>query len=111
MVTIDDEFLYGGLYPKYFRRIDDATVGLMGTEDFDRVYHITANSMSVKYKIKTDRVIPKDLQSEAVLDFNKHKGLIYTKNDYVETESLMSLTVTDMEKFVIIFYNKNTKKC
>lgn len=110
LVTIDDKFLYGGLYPKYFRRIDDATVGLMGTEDFDRIYHITANSMSVKYKIKTDRVISKDLLSEPVLDFNKHKGVIYTKNDYLETESLMTLTVTDMENSVLLFYNKNTKK-
>ncbi len=108
LVTIDDKFLYGGLYPKYFRRIDDATVGLMGTEDFDRIYHITANSMSVKYKIKTDRVIPEDLRSEPVLDFDKHKGLVYTKNDYVETESLMSLTVTDMKKNMLVFYDKNT---
>lgn len=111
LVTIDDKFLYGGLYPKYFRRIDDTTVGLMGTEDFDRIYHITANSMLVKYKIKTDRVIPKDLQTEPVLDFNKHKGVIYTKNDYVETESLMSLTVTDMKKNILVFYDKNTGKC
>ena len=37
-------------------------------------------------------------------------GLVYTKNDYVETESLMSLTVTDMKKNMLVFYDKNTGK-
>lgn len=106
LVTIDDDFLYGGLYPKYLRRIDDVTVGLMGGEDYDRIYHITADTLIVKYKMNMNITIPKELSSRPILNFNNYKGMIYTKNDYFETEHLMMLTVTDMERKVSLFYNK-----
>lgn len=106
LVSIDDDFLYGGLYPKYFRRIDNTTIGLMGGEDFNRVSHITTDTIIVKYKVNMDIAIPKELLSRPILNFNNYKGIVYTKNDYFETENLMALTVTDMERQILMFYNK-----
>ena len=110
LVTIDDDFLYGGLHPKYFRRIDDNTIGLMGGEDYDRIYHITADTILVKYKINVAMELPNSVKSKSVINYEKYKGQVYVKHDYLETDNLLVVTLTDMERDVMLFYDKRKNK-
>ena len=106
LVYIDEDFRYGGIYPKYLHRINDDVVGLMGGEDYDRVYHIKEDSITVPYKLNIDRKIPEELKSSDIVDYERHAGLCYTKNNYLETDKLLMLTVTDMKKRLLLLYDK-----
>ena len=106
LITIDDNFRYGGLYPEYLYRLNDETICLMGGEDHDRIYHIIRDSVSVPYKIDPGSSIPRSLRSESLVDMNKYRGSIYTKSDYIETDGWMSVTLSDMMQNVLIFYDK-----
>lgn len=110
LISIDEKFRYGGIYPKYLYRINDEVVGLMGGEDYDRIYHITEDSITIPYKLNIDRKILDELKCKDFVDFQKYKGLCYSKNSYWETDRILSLTVTDMEKRVMLFYDKITQQ-
>lgn len=110
LVSIAENFRYGGVYPKYLRRINDEVVCLMGGEDHDRIYHITKDSITIPYQLDIDRTISEELKrgenSEA---YEKYAGVCYTKNDYMETEKLLMLSVTDLKKRLLLLYNKENK--
>lgn len=111
LINIDENFRYGGIYPKYLHRINDEIVGLMGGEDYDRIYHISKDSISIPFKLDIDRKISEELKkSVEPVNSQKYVGLCYTKNNYLETDKLLILTVTDMKKRVMLFYDKVNKK-
>lgn len=110
LVSISDDFLYGGVYPTYFRRINDSTIGLKGEEDYDYIYHITADTIVVKYQLKVDIKIPDELKKRPILNFENYKGEVYTKNDYFETEKIMTIAVSNLKKRILLFYHK-TDSC
>lgn len=111
LVSIDENFRYGGIYPKYLRRIDDETVCLMGGEDYDRIYHLTKDAVTVPYKLDIDRKISEELKRRNESERSeKYAGVCYTKNDYMETDNLMMLAVTDMRKRLLLLYNKRNGK-
>ena len=111
LIEIDPEFQYGGVYPKYFTRINDDVVGLKGGEDYDRIYHISCDSINVKYQLKFNITIPKALQESRLIEYEQYKGHIYTKRDYYETNEWMYIAVSDFQKGVRIFYDKTNNKC
>lgn len=110
LVTIEDEFKYGGLYPNYFRRINNDTIALMGGEDHNFIYHFAVDTMFVSYKINVKQKIPEELLHRSVLDPNNYKGLIYTKYDFQETSRIMCFAVSDLLIRQICFYDKKRKK-
>lgn len=111
LVSINENFRYGGIYPKYLRRINDNVVSLMGGEDQDRIYHITEDSITIPYKLDIDRKISEELKNgEKAERSEKYAGVCYTKNNYMETDGLLMLTVTDMRKRVMVFYDKVNQK-
>ena len=111
LVSIDENFRYGGIYPKYLHRINDEVVGLMGGEDYDRIYHIEADSISIPFKLDIDRKISKELKENVEpVNSQKYAGLCYTKNNYIETDKLLLLTITDMKKRLMLFYDKVNDK-
>ncbi|HPB34960.1 MAG: 6-bladed beta-propeller [Bacteroidales bacterium] len=110
LVSMSDDFLYGGLYPTCFCRINDSTIGLKGGEDHDYIYHITADTIVVKYQLKVDIKIPDEIKKRAILNFENYKGKVYTKNDYFETEKLMTIAVSNLKRRILLFYHK-TDSC
>ena len=106
-VEIRDDFLYGGLYPKYLQRIDSKTVGLMGGEDKDEIYHISSDTVRTVWHLDVDIKIPKSLQSRPIIHFENYPGKIYTKNNYLETKDLVFLTVSDLKKPQLLFFHKS----
>lgn len=110
VIGIDEKFKYGILYPKYFRHIGEGVVGLMTGEDYDRIYHITADSLFVPYKLQTDISIPKKIRENTIANIEKLKGCAYTKLDYCETSDWMTATIDNFKKQVIIYYDKHNAK-
>lgn len=111
LVSIDENFRYGGIYPKYFHRLNNDVVSLMGGEDHDRIYHITSDGVTVPYKLDIDRTISEELKSgRNTGSYEKYAGVCYTKNDYMETDKLLMLAVTDMKKRLMLLYNKKENK-
>lgn len=111
LISIDENFRYGGIYPKYLHRINDDVIGLMGGEDYDRIYHIRTDSISIPFKLDVDRKISKELkESVEPISSEKYAGLCYTKNNYIETDKLLLLTITDMKKRIMLFYDKVNHK-
>lgn len=106
LVSINENFRYGGIYPKYLHRIDDEVVSLMGGEDHDRIYHITKDSITIPYKLDIDRIISEELKGGEPVNYEKYAGVCYTKSDYLETDKLLMFAVTDMRKRLLFLYNK-----
>ncbi len=109
LVTISDEFKYGALYPKYFCRINKDLVGLLGTEDFDNIYHITSNSFQTPFSLNVDVEIPERLKRERNLD-TKPPGKVYYKQNYAETDNCMIVSLDNLKAIRHIFYDKKQKK-
>lgn len=111
LVSIDENFRYGGIYPKYLRRMNDDVVTLMGGEDHDRIYHITEDAITVPYKLDIDRTISEELiQGKNSEKLEKYAGVCYTKNNYMETDGFFMITVSDLRKRVMVFYDKKNQK-
>ncbi len=110
LLTISVDFRYGGLYPQYLHRIDDNTIGLMSGEDNDAIYHITSDTIIGRYALDLGISIPKSLQKEKLLDFNKHKGVVYTKSDYYESKKWMSFSASNFNSILMYFYDKVNNK-
>ncbi len=110
LLAISDDFRYGGLYPQYLHRIDDNTIGLMSGEDNDAIYHITSDTIIGRYALDLGISIPKSLQKEKLLDFNKHKGVVYTKSDYYESKKWMSFSASNFNSNLMYFYDKVNNK-
>lgn len=109
LVSIDDDFRYGGLYPKYLGYANDSTVTLMGGEDYNRIYHITKDSVSVKYRLKVDLKMEEGVLNGSInLSNNDFPSRAYTKNSYFETDNWMLVNVTDMQMGVSIYYDKKS---
>lgn len=106
LVSIDDDFKYGGLYPKYFCRINDTTAGLMGGEDVNGFYRITEHSFQIPYQLDVDIQISAPLMRKEAFNFEKYAGKIYTKRNYVETENYLMFMITDFKKGIGILYDK-----
>lgn len=110
-VHIDDDFLYGGLYPKYFRRINDSLIGLMGGEDYDRIYHISCDSVRVAYQLDIDIDIPSDVANDELFDFHSAEpGTLYTKNDYFEISNFLHFRVQTQNNVRTLFYDTRNRK-
>lgn len=111
LVSIDEHFRYGGIYPKYLRRMNDDVITLMGGEDHDRIYHITKDGITVPYKLDIDRTISEELiQGQNTEKSEKYAGVCYTKNNYMETDDFLMLSITDFRKQIMVFYNKKNQK-
>ena len=111
IVRIHDDFQYGGIYPQYLTHIDEKYIGLMGGEDADNFYIISEDTVGIQLHINYNISIPRELQREKNIDFAKHKGNVYTKNNYFESHRWIWFGTTDFDKMVVCFYDKNTDKC
>lgn len=105
-ISIDEDFLYGGIYPRYFCRIDSLTLGLMGGEDRNEIYHITTDTVRAIWRVSVDIKIPTSLKSRPILNFNNYPGKVYTKNNYLETKDIVYLVVSDMRHPRLVIYHK-----
>ncbi len=110
VIDIDENYKYGILYPKYFHHIGEGVVGLMGGEDYDRVYHITVDSLFVPYKFNVDITIPKDVRENEITDVPKLIGRAYTKLDYCESADWMIATISNFEKQIMTYYDKHKEQ-
>ena len=109
-VYIEDDFRYGGIYPKYFTKINDSVVGLMGGEDYDRIYHITCDTVEVAYQIDIDIEMSKEVCQNELADLETEPGEVYTKNDYCETESFLHFRIQTSSKQMIVNYDKKNEE-
>ena len=110
LVEIPETFRYGGIYPNYLVHIDDERIGLMAGEYDDNIYTITDDTILTQYHLNFNIDIPQSLTERNVLNYNKHKGELYTKNNYYETLRWLLFNATDMEKQSLCFYDKKNDK-
>lgn len=111
LVSIDEKFRYGIMCHRYLLCLDDQTVGLMGGEDLDEIYHIGHDDFGVAYRIGYNISIPQELLGEKLVDKDKYKGKTYSKLSYFETPTLVSFASTDFASCVHTFYDKQSKQC
>lgn len=110
LIDIDPEYRYGGIYPRYFQRVDNKTVGLLGGEDKDFIYHITDESIFIAYKFDVDIKITETIKRTDFMDPNKLKGRAYTKNEYQETNRYIFLNISNYEENISFLYDKKKKQ-
>lgn len=111
LVEIDKNFQYGGIYPQYLTRIDSRNIGLMGGEDNNNFYVITEDSATIQLHVDYKISIPSKLQKERNVEFGKHKGEVYTKNNYFESHRWLWFYTTNFEKGILCFYDKVNDIC
>ncbi len=110
-VSISEDFLYGGIYPNYFRKISDSLVGLMGGEDYNRIYHIDCDTIRVAYQLNVDIEIPEEITRKKIFEFKTAPlGSVYTKNEYLETRGFMHVKVQGQNDNRVIYYDKFNKR-
>ena len=110
LVSIDPDFRYGGLYPKYFQRINRETLGLLGGEDKDFIYHIVSGNINVAYRLKVNIDIPSRIKKSEFFNAAAIKGRAYTKNNYFETNRYLHLNINNYESNVTFLYDKTKNK-
>ena len=91
---------------KFLVHIDDNTIGCMGLEDTDYIYHYKNDSINPVYKIKTDIVMPDQVRQGVKPDESPNE--VYTKMQYWETQGYMGITLTNEAQFAFTMYNKKT---
>jgi len=111
LVSIDDDYRLGGVFPRYLTRIDNNTAGLIGGEDKDNIYAITGDSVSARYHINYNITIPLSLKKDELANYEEHKGEIYTKTNYFENTQWLIFQSFDMENVVWTFYDKLNDVC
>lgn len=111
IMTMDDDYLFnGGLFPRYFHHYGDQ-VYTSATEYRNELYRIGADTAFVAYQLDVDIKIPKSVRRNPVALMENHIGSVYSIFNYMETETWMTVSLTDMEKQVVLFYDKKTKEC
>ena len=91
---------------KFLIHIDDNTIGCMGLEDTDYIYHYKNDSINPVYKIKTDIVMPDQVRQGVKPDESPNE--VYTKMQYWETRGYIGITLSNNDQFVFTMYNKKT---
>ena len=110
LIYIDDSFKYGTIKSNSLVHINDSVVGLMGGEDNNLFYHITQDTIIKCYRMVCDLNIPKKIQRSEVFKENQ-KTKLYGKEDFVETEKILSFCVTNYSGLDIqIVYDKTKNK-
>ena len=109
LLSIDTKHKFEILKPNFFNRLNNDTIGLIGIEDKDEIYHITDTNVKAKYKMKFDIDFPVKIKEKesTTIDLGKYAGKIYTKDFYLEFKNLMLLAVSDFKKSKLIFFDKN----
>lgn len=110
LVTISDDFRYGGIYPDYFCRISDEKVGLLGGEDKDFIYHITDDSLTIPYGFNVNPKIPEGVKMNPTTNPENMTETAYTKNSYHETKTRLIVQIENGKNSVTLSYNKKTKE-
>ncbi len=105
LITIDESYQHVIITERAFQHLDDQTVGLMGLEDNDYFYHITADSAYVVYQMTTDIVMTEETKQLAKAP---GKATEYVKANYFENDCILYFTLADLKKRdqVRVIYNK-----
>lgn len=109
LVSIDDNFKFGGIYPKYLIRKDLNVFGLMGGEDKNNIYEIIDDDITNICHIDINIDIPEEVKKNIGFDKKTSKGKVYTKNSYIETSRWLMFLVTDMHQYTLSIYDKKNK--
>lgn len=110
LVEIDEDFKYGGIYPRYLVSLGKNSVGLMGGEDRDYIYEVKDDSAIVRYHLDFGYSIPKELAERTLLNFENYKGKIYTKNSYLENKRWLLFCSSNIEQTSMSIYDKKENK-
>jgi hypothetical protein len=109
LVELDDDYRYNIGLERYLVHINENQVGLIGSEDFDYFYQISADTVIKSYKMKTDIRFPDKYKKTN--DYPDESSDVYCKFDYYETDSLLLFSLMrGIEDEVQVIYNKNSGK-
>lgn len=106
IMNINNHFRFSsGIYPKYFHHLGDI-VYVKGREDNNALYHIETDSISVPYQVRTNIEIPHSarISNKPVLD--KYIGEVYLIHEYLESNKLCLIKMTNLKKTIIVLYDK-----
>lgn len=106
IMNINDHFKFSsGIYPKYFHHLGDI-VYVKGREDNNALYHIETDSIRIPYQLRTDIKIPYTarISDKPVLD--QYIGEVCLIHEYLETNKLCLIKMTNLEKSITILYDK-----
>ena len=111
LVTINPEFILSSPTsgaPKYFSRMSNGDIGIMGGEDNNNIFHISpTGEITIAYHISTDAQLPLSLtkMSDAPIPVLK-SAKFYHKYYYAETDHWIFIVALNGDKFLRIFYDK-----
>lgn len=99
----------GVLLNHYFMHVNNDVVGVMGPMGFDNIYHISSDTSEIAYQIKTSESIP-DYVLKGEFEGPVFEQVYYLLSRYNETEDLVSFDMSNLERSMIIKYDKKTGK-
>ena len=99
----------GVLVNHYLMHINNDVVGVMGPMGFDNIYHISADTSEIAYQIKTTETIP-DYVLKGEFEGPVFEQVFYLLSSYNETEDLVSFDMHNLERSMIVKYDKKTGK-
>ena len=112
LVHIDDNNRFGSLTHNYLVHVNDTLISLMGEIDNNNLfYHITPDTITVSYKLKSDIVIPKRILGVNDYDIDKNPNKVYDKGGHYETDRVMICDILNNNiGFCTIITDKETKQ-
>lgn len=112
LISIDENFRLDGIFTKYFQRMNDSTISLMGMEDYNRIYHITKDTITTPYKIDIRPQMSEKIIriSQPTVD-EKKNGNFYIKHSYLENDDWVRISIQNSEdEAITLYYDKNTQE-
>ena len=112
LVHIDDNNRFCSLTHNYLVHVNDTLISLMGEIDNNNLfYHITPDTITVSYKLKSDIVIPKRILGVDDYDIDKNPNKVYDKGGHYETDRVMICDILNNNiGFCTIITDKETKQ-
>lgn len=93
LIELDPKFKRVGIIDHYMVHLDDKTIGLMGLEDNDLFYHITADTVYESYHMTTDiRMSRRVTRSDDIIETPLTR---YYKLNYLESDNWLMFLASD----------------
>lgn len=111
IMAFDDDFKFNsGIYERYFHHCGE-WVHTVASENRNELYRIAADTSFAAYRLDIDIKIPRAVKRNPIADMDNHIGSVYTIYDYMETDTWMKVSVSDLQSQIMIFRNRTTGEC
>lgn len=111
VMAFDDDFKFNsGIHERYFHHYGNR-VHTVASENRNDLYRIAADTAFAAYRLNIDIKIPRAVRRNPIADLENHVGSVYTIYDYLETDTWMKVSVSDLRSQIMVFYDKTAGEC